>query len=170
MSDYTRSTIECSVNQLRPVLRRALEEYFQKNTLGEVESKTLLCCETVSEKKDIGWLASLLGDKEGPPIYTAALLTDQHLIWARGNQQTSVIVTGADLRFIRVKTYNSLFIKDNGLEISGLVGEPKVHIQGYIGMGPEPAAQKFCDEVQQAVARINPSSTRKWPSWMGGDR
>jgi hypothetical protein len=168
MSDYTRSTIECSVNQLRPELRRALEEYFQKNTLGELEAETQLCCETVSEKKEIGWLASLLGEKAESLVYTAMLLTSTHLVWARGSQQTNVNVNAADLKFIRVKPFASLFITDTGLEISGILGNAKGVALGYIGMGPEPITQKFCDEVQQAIARINPSSTKKWPSWMGG--
>ena len=167
MSDYTRSTIECSVRQLRPELRRALEEYFQKNTLGELEAETRLCCETVSEKKEIGWLAALLGDKAEPLVYTAMLLTSTHLIWARSNQQTGAIVTCADLRFIRVKPFSSLFITDTGLEISGILGNAKGMALGYVGMGPEPITQKFCDEVRQAIAQINPGSTRKWPSWMG---
>ena len=168
MSDYTRSTIECSVNQLRPELRRAIDEYFQKNTLGEVEFETLLCCETVSEKKEPGWLATLLGDKSELLVYTAMLLTSTHLIWARGNQQTNINVNAADLRFIRVKPFASLFITDTGLEISGPLGNSKGMVLGYIGMGPEPITQKFCEEVQQAIAKVNPSFTKKWPSWMGG--
>jgi len=56
MGDYTRSTRECSVGQVRPELHLALEEYFQKNSLGNLEAETLLCCETVSEKKESGWL------------------------------------------------------------------------------------------------------------------
>jgi hypothetical protein len=170
MSDYTRSTIECTVNQLRPELRRAIDEYFQKNTLGELESETLLCCETVSEKKEPGWLASLLGDKDEPLIYTAMLLTPTHLIWARGNQQTSINVNAADLRFIRVKPFSSLFTTDTGLEISGLLGNTKGVAMGYIGMGSESITQKFCDEVRQAISKVNPSSTSKWPTWMGGGR
>ncbi len=167
MSDYTRSTIECSVNQLRPELRRAIVEYFQKNTLGEVETETLLCCETVSEKKEPGWLASLLGDQMEPPIYTAVLLTSTNLVWARGGLQSGVTVTGADLGFIRVKPYASIFISDAGLQISGIIGG-SASMSGYIGMEPGPVLEKFCDEVQQAIARANPSSTKKWPSWMGG--
>jgi hypothetical protein len=168
MSDYTRSTIECSVRQLRPELRRAIDEYFEKHTLGDAETEAVLCCETVSERKEPGWLASLFGEKMGPPIYTAMLLTATELIWARGELQSDITVTGADLKFIRAKPYASMFINDTGLQISGIIGSGTM--SGYIGMGPEPAAQKFCDEVQQAIARINPSSTRKWPSWMGGNQ
>jgi hypothetical protein len=168
MSDYTRSTIECSVRQLRPELRRAIDEYFEKHTLGDTETETVLCCETVSERKEPNWLASLLGEKAGSPVYTATLLTATELIWARGELQGDIIVTGADLKFIRANPYTSMFINDTGLQISGIIGSGTM--SGYIGMGPEPAAQNFCEEVQQAIAKINPSSTRKWPSWMGGNK
>jgi hypothetical protein len=104
----------------------------------------------------------------GPPIYTAVLLTATELIWARGALQDEIKVNGADLKFIRVKPYASMFISDSGLQVSGIIGNSAT--AGYIGMGPEPAAQKFCEEVQQAIAKINPSSTRKWPSWMGGNQ
>lgn len=167
MSDYNRSTIECSVKQLRPELRRALDEYFQKNSLGDIETETVMCCETVSERKEPNWLASLFGEKVGPPIYTATLLTSAQLIWARGTLQSEIRVTGADLKFIRAKPYSSMFMSDNGLQVSGIIANSAT-ASGYIGMGPEPAAQKFCEEVRQAIAKVNPSSTRKWPSWMGG--
>ena len=170
MGDYTRSTRECSVSQIQPELRRALEEYFQKNSLGELEAETLLCCETVSEKKESGWLAVWLGDKAEPLVYTAMLLTSTHLAWARGSQQTGVNVNTADLMFIRVKPFASLFIRDAGLEISGLLGNSKGIALGYVGMGPEPITQKFCDEVRQAIDKVNPPSARKWPAWMGGSR
>lgn len=165
MSDYLRSTRECAVTQLRPELRRALEEYFQKHELGEFEA--VLCCQTVSEKKEPGWLDSLFGERAETPVYSAALLTATHLIWARSGPQTGTSVTAADLHFIRVKPHTSLLVRDNGLEISGLIGEPKANVTGYLGMGPEPAAVKFLEAVQGAIAQVNPESTRKWPSWMG---
>jgi hypothetical protein len=170
MGDYTRSTRECSVGQVRPELLRALEEYFQKNSLGDLEAETLLCCETVSEKKEMGRLVTWLGGKAEPLVYTAMLLTSTHLVWARGSQQTSINVNAADLKFIRVKPFASLFITDSGLEISGLLGNTRGMALGYIGMGPEPITQKFCDEVRQAIDKVNPPSSSKWPAWMGGGR
>jgi len=170
MGDYTRSTRECSVGLVRPELHLALEEYFQKNSLGDLEAETLLCCETVSEKKEMGWLTTLLGGKVEPLVYTALLLTSTHLVWARGSQQTSINVNAADLRFIRVKPFASLFVTDTGLQISGLLGNSKGMTLGYIGMGPEPITQKFCDEVRQAIDKVNPPSTSKWPAWMGGGK
>ena len=93
MGDYTRSTRECSISQVRLELRRTLEDYFQKNSFGDLEAETLLCCETVSEKNEIGRLAAFFGGKVEPPVYTAMLLTSTHLVWARGNQQSSINVT-----------------------------------------------------------------------------
>jgi hypothetical protein len=170
MGDYTRSTRECSVSQVRPELHRALEDYFQKNSLGDLEAETILCCETVSEKKAGGWLATLLGGKTEPVVYTAMLLTSTHLIWARSSQQPRINVNTADLRFIHVKPYSSLFIKDTGLEISGLIGNSKGMTLGYLGMGPEPITLKFCDEVRRAIDKVNPPSPSKWPAWMGGGK
>ena len=170
MGDYTRSTRECPVGQVRPELHRAIAEYFQKNELGDLEAEAILCCETVSEKKEIGWLATLMGGKAEPPNYTAMLLTSKHLVWARGSQQTDVNVNAADLRFIRVKPYSSLFNADTGLEISGLLADSKGMRLGYVGMGPEPITQKFCDEVRLAIDKVHPPSTSKWPAWMTGGR
>lgn len=168
MSNYLRSTRECTVAQLQPELRRAIEEYFQKNTLAEAEAEAVLCCETVSEKKEPGWLASLFGEHDETPIHLATLLTATHLIWARNGPQTGTSVTTANLSFIRVKPFASLLNQDTGLEISGLIGDSKAKImRGYFGLGPEPAAQKFLEATQAAIAQINPETTRKWPSWMG---
>lgn len=167
MSDYLRSTRECTFEQLRPEIQRSLEAYFQAKELGEIAAETVLCCETVSEAKEPGWLAKLFGEKLESPIYVATLLTASFLVWARSGPQTGVNVTVAELRFIRLKAFSSLFNPDTGLEVSGLVGDSKRYLTGYIGLGPEPAAEKFVEAARQAIAKINPESTRKWPSWMG---
>jgi elongation factor P--beta-lysine ligase len=53
MSDYNRTTRECSVSQLRPELFQAIRAYFQEHQLGELETETLSCIETISQKKRI---------------------------------------------------------------------------------------------------------------------
>lgn len=75
-------------------------------------------------------------------------------------------VTAARLADIQVKPFASLLVRDNGLEIFGYVGHTKRRVRGYIGMGPEPAAQAFYKGVQQAAEKINPPN-KKLPSWMG---
>ena len=168
MSNYRRSTRECSVTQLNPELLRALQEYFQSHNLGELETEALACCETVAEKKPGSWLSDWLEPGSDETVFTGIVLTAQSLVWARKGDKASALVVGAELMNIRARMHISFFSKDLGLEVTGLIENSKSNIHGIIGLGPEPAAQKFCDEVTQAIEKINPTPVRKFPRWMGG--
>jgi hypothetical protein len=78
---------------------------------------------------------------------------------------TSAHVTRAE---IKVKVINSLLAQGNGLEVSGLIEGAGGVMRGVIGLGPEPEAQKFCEQVLLAVEQVNPRPAGKWPTWMGG--
>jgi hypothetical protein len=147
-----------------------MQEYFQAHNLGEVEAETLLCCETVSEKKAGSLLSGWLETDMDTTTYIDLVLTAQSLVWARSGDRSGLHVVGAKLMNIRTRSQVSLFSKDFGLEINGLIEDAKSNIRGIIGLGPEPAAQKFCDEVYQAIEKINPTPVRKFPAWMGGNR
>jgi hypothetical protein len=41
-------------------------------------------------------------------------------------------------------------------------------MRGYIGMGSEPAAQQFCEQVHQAVKQVNPPAKKSWLKWLTG--
>jgi hypothetical protein len=173
MSKYQRSTRECSVSQFKPELQQALREYFQKHNLGELESEAVLCVETISEKKAGGWIPSWLDGNLDETVLTGIVLTTQSLIWARSTGDANqnlpgVRVVGAELMNIQAKAHVSQFSKDMGLEVNGLIEDSKGNIRGVLGLGPEPEALKFCDEVRQAIEKINPTPVRKWPTWMGG--
>lgn len=168
MGMYQRSTRECAAIQLKPELLRAAREYFNTHGLGDVETEVLHCCETVSEKKAGNWLTAWLDAGADGTIHTGILLTREHLVWVRAGDLSGVHAVGADLKYIRANMHVSLFSKDTGLEIIGLLEGAKSIVRGVIGLGPEPASQQFCDAVHQAVEKINPGSVRKWPAWMGG--
>jgi hypothetical protein len=169
MSDYNRTTRECSVNQLHPELRQAIRSYFQEHDLGNLEAETLMCCETISEKKNIGRPVSLLKGAEDTTIHTGMLLTSQWLIWARRGDQSGIVLNAADLKEIQAKTYTSILTQDTGLEIFGYIGNTKSQVRGYVGMGTELSAQKFCEEVDKAISNVQPPPTKKsWPKWLGG--
>jgi hypothetical protein len=168
MSDYNRTTRECPVSQLHPDLLRAVQSYFQDHQLGDLETETLLCCETISTKKEFNGLTSMLKSELETTIRTGMILTSQQLIWVRKGDQSTARLTAANLREIQARAYTSLFPKDTGLEILGYIGESNSNVRGYIGMGPEPAAQKFCEEVKKAISIINPEIQRRFPKWMGG--
>ena len=168
MSDYNRTTRECSVSQLHPELRRAIRSYFEEHQLGNLEAETLMCCETISEKKNLGGLASLLQKGQDTTIHTGMLLTSQWLIWARKGDQTSIVLNAANLKDIQAKDYLSILTKDVGLEISGYIESSKSQVKGFVGMGTELAAQRFCEEVKKAISIANPPVKKSWPKWMGG--
>jgi hypothetical protein len=136
--------------------------------LGDAETETVLCCETVSEKKEPGWLASLLKGAGDTTIHMGMLLTAQWLIWARRGDQSGTLLTAANLKEIQVRAYISILTKDTGLEIFGFIGDSKSQVRGYVGMGTELAAQKFCEEVRKAITVANPPAPRSWPKWLGG--
>lgn len=169
MSDYNRTTRECPVSQLHPELLRAIQSYFMEHQLGDLETETLLCCETVSTKKDFGKLAALLKGALDTTIHMGMLLTSQQLIWVRKGDRSGILLTAANLKDIQVRAYSSILTKDTGLEIFGYIGDSNGNVRGYVGMGAEADAQKFCEEVRKAVANVQPPPAPKnLPKWLGG--
>jgi hypothetical protein len=168
MSDYIRTTRECSVGQLQPELLQAIKNYFEEHQLGDLEVETRICCETISTKKKIDKLASLLKVTEDSSIRMGMLLTSQKLIWVRKGDRSGIQLVSADLTDIQVRAYMSILTKDTGLEISGYIGDSKRKVRGYVGMGTEPEAQRFCEEVEKAILEINPPVKKGWPKWLGG--
>jgi hypothetical protein len=168
MSSFIRTTRECSVSQLNPRLTRAVEEYFQAHRLGDVNTETRLCCETISEKRMSGSLANLLEGDPDTSIHLAMLLTTDWFVWARSGDQSGVVVSGARLNVIKVKAFTSRRTKDMVLEVTGFVNESKEYVRGNLEMGPELAAQKFCEEVGQAVSKVIPKPRKKFFGLISG--
>jgi hypothetical protein len=170
MSDYQRTTRECSVRQLRPELFQAVQDYFQEQRLGSLDAEVLMCCETLSKKKNDNKLLSLLQGESDTTIHMGMLLTSERLIWVRSGDQSGTRLNAADLKEIHVRAYAPLFAKDTGLEIYGYIEGFKSRVRGYIKMGAESATQKFCEEVQQAIDKVKPPSKKGkwWARWLGG--
>ena len=168
MSEYVRTTRDYSVSQLHPELLQAIRNYFQEHELGDLESETLRCCQTISEKKNVGKLATWLSGKPDTTIYTGMILTSQWLIWVHHGDKSGTLLNAANLNRIRVKFYTPLFTKDGGLEIVGYIGDANTRGRGYVGMGADLAAQKFCEEVRQAIIRVNPPSRKNLFNWPAG--
>jgi hypothetical protein len=167
MSDYNRTTRECSVNQLHPELFRAIQNYFQEHNLGDLNTEALACCETTSQRKSTGRLITWLNGEQDTTIHMGMLLTPERLIWARSGDKSGTLLASADLKQISVKVRTSLLMKDAGLEVSGYVDGSNSLVRGSIGIGSESAAQKFYDKVHQAIIKVNPPNKDIWPKWMG---
>ena len=171
MPKYVRTTRECAVGQVKPEILRSMREYFRKHDLGPLESECLSCCETVSEQVSGSGLPAWL-DTNAQRFSTVIVLTERSLIWCRlvdGDAQIPVVI-GAQLVNIVARGRTGIFSKEFGLEVTGLIEESRSNIHGVIALGPEPAAQKFCDDVQAAIQKINPPNERKWPAWMMGGK
>lgn len=160
MSDYLRTTQECPVSQLRPELLRAIENYFQANQLGDLQTEAIMCCETISRKKSTGWLLSWLQGQIDTTIYTGMLLTHHWLIWVRSGDLSGLGLTAASLVSIQVRIFTSAITKDTGLEVIGYIGDSPHRVRGYIGMGKDPATLRFGEAVQQAITKLNPTSNK----------
>jgi hypothetical protein len=166
MSAYIRTTRECSVSQLHPALLQAIQNYFQEHALGNLQADVVMCCETISRKKNAGKTVSWLDGRPDTIIYMGMLLTSQWLIWIHHGDQSGTRVNTASLNEIQAEFHTPLFTKDAGLRIVGFVGDDNTHIHGYIGMGRDLAAQKFCEEVRQAIIKANPPAQKDIFKWL----
>jgi len=167
MSDYVHTTRECAVNELHPELLQAIQNYFQEHAVGNLQSDVVMCCETVSRRKNAGKAVSWLDGKPNTIIYTGMLLTSHWFIWVHHGDQSGTKVHAASLNEIQAEFYTPLFSKDAGLRINGFVGEDNTRIRGYIGIGNSEAAQKFCEEVKQAILKANPPTRPDLFKWFG---
>ena len=168
MIDYIRTTRECSASQIYPSLYQAIREYFQTHQLGNPDTEALICCETISQVRNPSKLASFLDGNPDSITHLVILLTAEWFIWARNGDRSGIIVTGAKLKAIQVKAFVARRTKDMKLEVSGFIADTKEYVRGNLEMGPDVAAQKLCEEVEQAVLKANPPAKRKFPRWMGG--
>jgi hypothetical protein len=167
MSDYIHTTQECSVSELHPELLQVIQNYFQEHAVGNLQSDIAICCETVSRRKNASKAVSWLDGKPDTTTYTGMLLTSQWFIWAHHGDQSGTQVHAASLNEIQAEFYTRPFSKDAGLKIVGFVGENNAHIRGYIGMENNQAAQRFCEEIKQAILKANPPTSKNLFKWFG---
>lgn len=162
MFGYTRSTRTCTVSQIHSSLAQGVQDFFQAHQVGDPDTDTLLCCETIARRDPPNPLFKLLDGDPDTNIYLATLLTKEWLIWARNGDQTGTVVTGAKLQVIKVKAFVRRSSKDMELEITGFIAASKEYVRGNLELGPEPAAQKFCEAVLQAVNEAKPPVKKKF--------
>lgn len=151
MSKYQRTTRECSLDSLNPALRTAVDQYCTTYELSVTLDDPLFCGETTSTKQKKG----LFGRKTETSL-TGFLLTPPWLIWVVGQENERPAVQVARLRDIQVQEYeqSALYklMPDSGVSITGLRTDTEDVGSAFIGLGPEPAAQKFRERLRQALA------------------
>jgi len=161
MSQFMRATRDCSFSELNPGLSGPIRDYFQAHQLGDAEAVTRLCCETTSKKHASSKLTDLLEGEPDAASQLAILLTEDWLVWAFHGDRTGTVVSGARLTVIKVQAFTARRTKYMQLQVSGFMNDSKEYIRGNLELGPELAAQKFCEEVLQAVNKVKPPPRKK---------
>jgi len=151
MGDYLRTTRECTFTSLNPALAASISAHIKRYELGDIEGSVLLCCETTSTRKKKG-----LFGRKAEVFLTGIVLTPQWIIWASGKENAVIGAHSARLRDIHVQDYEKSelykLVQDTGLNISGLRTDSTDTGSVFIGLGLEPAAQKFRDTLKKAIA------------------
>jgi len=162
MFGYARTTRFCPVRQINPDLARVIRDFFQTHQLGDAESETVQCCETISTRPTPNRRVGILDGNPDNTIHLAIVLGADWLVWARNGDQTGTIVTGAKLQVLKVKVYVRRNSKNMELEISGFMAGTKDYARGSLELGPDVAAQKFCEAVVAAILKAKPPAKTKF--------
>jgi hypothetical protein len=150
MKVTTRTTHECSINDLNPALSSAMRAHIVQYGLGEIESDILMCCETISVQPKTG----LFGGTE--TVISGIFVTPTLLVWAEGTNGKKN--TGsAKLTHIDVHNYEesalSVINPDMGLNITGRYTNSNQTGQTFIGLGADPDGVKFRRVLSEAMEK-----------------
>jgi hypothetical protein len=166
MSNYRRTTRECTLDELHPELVRAIRQYFREHQLGNVEAEILMCCETASVRTSTNRLDAWLNHDLATNTTLALLLTPQRLIWARRSEQSGTAAS-ALLKELQVKVFAPKGTRDFGLDVYGRMADTKDRTGGKLIMGPEAAAKKFCEEIGKAMGNLSLLEKQsRFPKWL----
>jgi hypothetical protein len=151
MSETTRTTRLCSINELNPVLSAALRAHVKQYQLGDLETSILICAETVSVQPK----KSFFGGTE--KAISAAFVTPDRLVWAESINQKVAEVNSALLSHIDIHDYAGsamgTITPDTGLNITGRYTNAVKTGQAFIGLGADANGIKFREVLHAAVEK-----------------
>ncbi len=152
MNAYIRSTRECTFADLRPKLVTAIHNHIEKYNLGDIKSSLLICCETTSTAQKTGLFAN-----SSETTITSMIVTAKLLIWTNGKKRDEPSVRSALLRNIDVQDFENTAMyqvkPDSGMNITGRYTDVTKQGQTFIGLGTDPAGEKFRQVLQHAIQR-----------------
>ena len=152
MNVHTRSTRECTFGDMHPELATAIRKHIEIYKLGEVESSLLICCETTSTSKKAGLFAN-----SNETTITSMFVTPQFLVWTGGKEKGKPSVRSALLRNIDVQDFENTAMyrvnPDSGMNIVGRYTDVTKQGQSFIGLGPDPAGEKFRQVLHHAIQK-----------------
>jgi hypothetical protein len=152
MNRTSRTTRECTVEDLDPALKTAMREHMEKYQLGNLESASLMCCETASVRQKQG----LFGKAE--KTLSAAFVTPEWLVWADSTDRNAAGAGSARLAQIDVRDFGSTALgtisPDEGLNITGRYTDHNKTGMTFIALGSGPDGQKFRQALRDAMKQV----------------
>ncbi|MBI5566234.1 MAG: hypothetical protein HY870_15155 [Chloroflexi bacterium] len=169
MPEFRRQTRAYTLDQLQPELGRVIREHLEAQHLTSLANEVVACCETISDKVGASWSDALFGDTSDFTTSLALVLAPQRLIWARSSDRSAPTVASAPLNDLIVKVFRPGNTRDFGLKMTVRIAGTRTVVNGELLLGPEPAAEKFCVALGEAmgVSLLGPPPKPWWDRLWG---
>ncbi|PKN93701.1 MAG: hypothetical protein CVU44_07750 [Chloroflexi bacterium HGW-Chloroflexi-6] len=149
MTDNTRITHECALQDFNKALSAAMRSHIAEYKIGDIESSIKMCCETEAVQKKKG----VFGGSE--KALQGLILTEHWLIWAETVGGKATTAGSARLDQIDMRDYESTamfgIIPDSGVNITGRYSDSNQTGQFFIGLDTSPAGKKFRELLREAI-------------------
>lgn len=154
MSDYARTTRDCSFAELSPELASAVRRHIEKYELGVSEADGVICCETTSQRKKAGFIGRLFG---GLPkvVHSAVFVTPAWFIWVTSDEKHGTAVLSARLTQVIVRDYDNKLIPDFGLNVSGSFTDSPKRIEVFVGLEEGQAGENLKARLKEAIRQAS---------------
>jgi hypothetical protein len=138
MGDWQRSTEEIACGDLPGDVQSSVSGYAAMHGLGDVTSDAIVCIVTTSQRK------SLFRTRRQ---HTYVAVTPSVLVWAL-EEGGAVTTIGVKRGEVEISEFQSELVRDTGIEVFGFVPIGAAERgTAFIGLGPEPAAQRLRDAL-----------------------
>jgi hypothetical protein len=155
MTDYLRSTRECSLSDLPSDLLDAIRSHSIKYHLGDIEHDAVICCETTSKNRRVtGILNRVLSGDPDPVRTTAIVITPQWFIGARTGSRSGIFAFSARLSDIKAREFEEPEpLGDRGIVISGKMTDIPQPMESWWGLGTGPASERLKQVLARSLAQ-----------------
>jgi hypothetical protein len=149
MNETTRTTRECAINELNPLLSAAIRAHIKQYKLDDLESDILMCCETTSVQQKKG----LFGGVE--KALSSVFVTPKWLVWAESinnkiAEVNSALLTRIDIHDFAGSAMDAI-APDTGMNVSGRYTNAVKTGQAFIGIGADEVGIKFRQVLREAM-------------------
>ena len=155
-SEYTRSTLERRLDEMKPSFRNNIRAFAEEYKLGDVENDILHCFETTNKKK--GFLGRIKTD------YTEICITKRYLFFGIFTDKVEEGVGVAEWKdIIEVREWKDSelgsLIEETGVEMFGFLFRSSRRSTWYVALGNDDAGRKCTAIFKEMVKKESPQTT-----------